>query len=110
MFNEWCGETDEWKKMAETSYVGKVTGIINSSKKCGVFVEIPSLMITGMITMKPEDIVRYKPQDEVNVKIVGFDEEKFYNPITKQMQHVDPYVVEDGTLKKCNIKPVLTLA
>ena len=50
MFNEWCGESDEWKKIAETSYEGKVTGIINSSKKCGVFVEIPSLMITGMIT------------------------------------------------------------
>ena len=110
MFNEWCGESDEWKKIAETSYEGKVTGIINSSKKCGVFVEIPSLMITGMITMKPEDIVKYKPQDTVSVKIVGFDEEKFYNPIAKQMQHVDPYVVEDGTLKKCNIKPVLTLA
>ena len=67
------------------------------------------ILVVTMITMKPEDIVKYKPQDEVSVKIVGFDEEKFYNPITKQMQHIDPYVVEDGILKKCNIKPVLSL-
>lgn len=110
MFNEWCGETDEWKKMSEVEHDGKVTGIINSSKKCGVFVEIPELRITGMISMNPEDLVNYKPQDSVKVKLTGFEEEKVYNPITKQMQHVDAYVVVDGALEKCNIKPILTLA
>ena len=47
---------------------------------------------------------------EVEVKLTGFDEERFYNPIAKQMQHVEPYIVEDGCLKKCNIKPILAMA
>lgn len=110
MFNEWCGETDEWKRIAENIRDGRVTGIINSSKKCGVFVEIPELKITGMIGMNPEDLVNYKPHDSIRVKLTGFEEEKVYNPITKQMQHVDAYVVVDGILEKCNIKPVLSLA
>lgn len=110
MFNEWCGETDEWKKIADTTYIGKVTGVINSSKKCGVFVEIPELMVTGMIAMSPDQLVNYKPHDNINVKLTGFDEEKYYNPFTKQMQHVDPYVVVDGVLEKCNIKPILAIA
>lgn len=110
LFNEWCGETDEWKKIMENKFTGKVTGIIHTSKKCGVFVEIPELAMTGMIAMEAENLVNYKPQQMVNVKLVGFEEEKYYNPITKQMQHVDPYIIVDGCLEKCNIKPILSLA
>lgn len=109
LFNEWCGETEQWKKISETVYNGKVTGVINTSKKKGVFVEIPELQVTGMVQMQPADLVNYKPQDDVQVYLTGFDEEKFYNPITKQMQHIDPYVVVGGVLEKCNIKPILTL-
>jgi hypothetical protein len=46
----------------------------------------------------------------VKVKITGFDEEKKWNSITKQMEHVEPYVIEDGCLVRCNLKPVLTFA
>ena len=107
LFKSWCEEGDLWKRSQTKEYEGKVTGIINSSKKCGVFVEIPELKITGMVASKPEEIVNYKPQDKVKVKLTGFDEEMFYNNITKQMQHVEPYIIEDGVLKRCNIKPVL---
>ena len=87
-----------------------MTGIINSSKKCGVFIEIPALNVTGMVSTKPEDLVNYKPRDEVKVKLTGFDEEMFFNQGVGQMQHVDPYVITDGKLEKCNLKPILQFA
>ena len=109
MFNSWCEESDYWKTVANTNYLGKVTGIINTSKKCGVFIEIPELSITGMVQAKPNELVNYKPHTEVSVKIIGFDEELFYNTDVEQIQHVMPYEIENGVLKKCNIKPILSL-
>lgn len=106
-FNAWCEESEVWNKFADTIYDGKVTGVINTSKKCGVFVEIPELSITGMVSTKPEELVNYKPHMNINVKLVGFDEELFYNPDVDQKQHVQPYEIEDGVLKKCNLKPIL---
>lgn len=108
-FKDWCEGNEEWKAFEETSYAGKVTGIINSSKKCGVFVEIPELKITGMVSCNPSELVNYKPKDEVRVRITGFDEEMYFNQQAQQMQHVDPYVIKDGALEKCNLKPILRL-
>lgn len=110
MFNSWCEESDYWKSQSEQSWVGRVTGIINTSKKCGVFVEIPELNITGMVKTNPDELVNYKPHSETIVKITGFEEETFYNNIAKQIQHAEPYIIEDGVLKKCNIKPILEFA
>lgn len=110
LFNSWCEESDLWKNFSATSVEGRVTGVINSSKKCGVFVEIPSLEMTGLVPVEPDQLVNYKADSIVNVKITGFDEEKKYNNITKQMEHVEPYVIEDGKLVHCNIKPILTIA
>ena len=108
MFKSWCEEGDLWKKAQETEYEGRITGPIHSSKKCGVFVEIPELNMTGLVPVEPDQLVNYKTDSKVKVKVTGFDEEKKYNPITKQMEHVDPYIIEDGCLVRCNIKPVLT--
>lgn len=108
MFKSWCEESDLWKKVQNCQYSGRVTGVINSSKKCGVFVEIPSLSMTGLVPVDPDQLVNYKADSEVWVKVTGFDEEKRYNSITQQMEHVDPYVIEDGCLVRCNLKPVLT--
>lgn len=110
LFNSWCEESDLWKNFSATAVDGRVTGVINSSKKCGVFVEIPSLDMTGLIPVEPDQLVNYKTDSQIKVKITGFDEEKKYNNITKQMEHVDPYLIEDGCLVRCNIKPVLTIA
>lgn len=110
MFNSWCDETDLWKTVANTLYTGKVTGVINTAKKCGVFVEIPELSITGMVATKPEELVNYKPHSDVKVKLTGFDEEMFYNSDVGQRQHVLPYEIENGILKKCNLKPILQFA
>ena len=110
IFNAWCEDNEYWKTIDSKAFDGKVTGIINSSKKCGVFVEIPELYITGLVTMKPEELVGYKPHSDISVKIKGFDEETYYNQTMQQMQHIEPYVITDGVLMKCNLKPVLELA
>jgi ribosomal protein S1 len=110
MFKSWCEEGQLWKDTENSTFDGRVTGVINSSKKCGVFVELPSLNMTGLVPVEASELVNYKADSLVKVKITGFDEEKKYNTITKQMEHVDPYVIEDGCLVRCNLKPVLTFA
>lgn len=110
MFNSWCDGTEYWKNVEETAFDGIVTGIINSSKKSGVFVEIPSLHITGLVSVAPDELVNYQPKQEIKVKIGGFDEEVFYNSTMKQVQHVEPYIIRDGALEKCNLRPILKLA
>lgn len=108
LFKSWCEESEAWKKNLTSKYQGRVTGVINSSKKCGVFVEIPALDMTGLVPVEPDQLVNYKADSFVWVQLTGFDEEKKYNSITKQMEHVDPYVIEDNCLVRCNLKPVLS--
>lgn len=110
MFNDWTEDNDAWKAQVEKTYEGVVTGVINSSKRCGVFVELPDLNITGMIKTTPEDLVTHRPQDSVFVKITDFEEDIRYNHDMQQAQHVAPYIIEDGAIKNCNIKPVLQFA
>lgn len=110
MFNNWCEDNEQWKTISQQRYTGKVTGIINSSKKCGVFVEITELSLTGMIPMKPEDLVNYKPQDSIDVMIDRFDEDTYYDPISQQVRHNLPYVIENDVLKEVNVKLILKLA
>ena len=110
MFNRWCEDSPKWEKYSKAIHGGVVTGVINSSKKCGVFVEVPDLNITGMVKVAPEELVNYKPGTNVAVRLSSFDEETFYNKEVGQVQHVDPYVIEDGVLMKCNLKPILVFA
>ena len=107
MFNRWCEDSPKWEKYSKAIHGGVVTGVINSSKKCGVFVEVPDLNITGMVKVEPDELVNYKPGDNVAVRLVSFDEETYFNKDVGQVQHVDPYVIEDGVLMKCNLKPIL---
>ena len=109
-FKAWTEENEQWEEFKNTKFEGKVTGIINTSKKCGVFIEIPSLNITGMVNTNPTELVNYKPKDVVEVKLDGFDEDVRFNTDAQQMQHVEPYIIEDNKIKKCNIKPILRFA
>ena len=109
MFKHWCEDDEKWKETTKNSLFGKVTGVINSSKKCGVFVEIPLFNITGMVNLPASEIVKYKPGQEVYVRIVDFEDMTYYDEVTKQRVHAEPYRIEDGKLRKCILKPVLEL-
>lgn len=109
LFDGCCEMNEFWKEATKKVYDGIVTGIINSSKKCGVFVEIPELFITGMVEMNADQLVNYKPQTKVQVSIVDFEENTYYDSATGQVRHDAPYEIDDDVLKTCNIKPILKL-
>ena len=111
LFKKWCEDADGWSEMASKNvYDGKVTGVINSSKKCGVFVEIPDLNVTGMVSVHPSHLVNFKRNQDVKIRITGFDEEMYFNHAAGQLQHAEPYIIEDNCLEKCSLKPVLAFA
>lgn len=110
MYGYFCNQDETWKNFTKTALKGKVTGILQSAKKCGVFVEIPSALVTGMIPMKPDEIVRYREGDAVDVCIVDFEDMSFVDNKTGFRYHNDPYVIEGDTLKSCILKPILKLA
>ena len=87
------GSTDAMK------YTGKVTGIINSNNKTGVFVEINDLYVIGMIPVGADDLVNYVPGEHVNVELTGFD--------TADGQ--EPFVIKNDRIVKCSAKPVFRL-
>lgn len=110
LYGDYCLQGKKWKAFTKSSFVGTVTGVINSSKKCGVFVELPLFNITGMINMEPERLVEFKAGDEVSVRITDFEQMLEYDPSTGNMVHQEPYKIENGCLKSCILKPVLELA
>lgn len=110
LYGDYCTQGKKWKSFTKSSFVGTVTGVINSSKKCGVFVELPLFNITGMINMEPERLVEFKAGDEVSVRITDFEQMLEYDPSTGNMVHQEPYKIENNCLKSCILKPVLELA
>ena len=110
LYGDYCSQGKKWKAFTKSSFVGTVTGVINSSKKCGVFVELPLFNITGMINMEPERLVEFKAGDEVSVRITDFEQMLEYDPSTGNMVHQEPYKIENNCLKSCILKPVLELA
>ena len=85
----------------EVIYDGTVTGIINSSKKTGAFVELDGYYITGLMPIDSMDIFNYKPGDKVRVKIKEFEVQ----------EGKDPFIVnKKGIVVKCNTRAVFELA
>jgi len=104
----WCDQSDEWEEITRKCYLGVVTGILNSSQKCGVFVEVPEMEYTGMINIPASKLSQYHPGDEVYVFLRGFDERMYYNPDVGQMQHLKQFDIVDGCIKEVNVKPIFT--
>lgn len=85
----------------ETIYDGTVTGIINSSKKTGAFVELDGKYITGLMPVDSFDILNYKAGDKIKVKIKEFEIQ----------DGKDAFVTnKKGIVIKCNTRPVFELA
>ena len=114
-FKDWTEDNNAWKELKGMNFIGYVTGTTSAAKKfdankrSGVFIEIPELNITGMVNMDDSELKNYQAGDEVRVRFDDFEEITKYNPITQQLQHIEPYIIEDNKIKKCNIKPILKL-
>ena len=85
----------------DNKFQGIVTGIINSQKKTGIFVELNDKYITGLAEIDAIDLINYKPGDPVTVKILNFECKEGCEPFvyTKGGRHI----------KECNIRPVFEI-
>ena len=54
-------------------FEGTVTGIINSNKKTGIFVELNGLYITGLMPIDSSELLDFKPGDQIKVKVKEFE-------------------------------------
>lgn len=110
LYGDYCTNGKKWKSFTKSTFTGNITGVINSSKKCGVFVELPIFNITGMINVEPERLVEFKAGEEISVRITDFEKMVEYDPTTGNLVHQEPYKIVDGCLKSCILKPVFELA
>lgn len=109
MYNLW-NDFETQKKLAALAnvdkvvsdvYNGTVTGIINSSKKTGIFVELDDKYITGLMPIEATELLDYKPGDKINVRITEFEIQ----------EGKDPFVLnKKNQVVKCNVRPVFEIA
>jgi len=93
--------SDKNVNIEQVIYNGIVTGIINSSKKTGAFVEIEGKYITGLMPTDSFDILNYKPGDHIRIKIKEFEVQ----------EGKEPFIInKKGNIVKCNTRPVFELA
>lgn len=89
-------------KVEPVVFEGTVTGIINSGKKTGIFVELNDKYITGLMPIEECDLLNYKTGDPINVSIKEFEVQEGKEPFVLNKR---------GTsLIKCNVRPVFELA
>jgi len=102
IYNKWLlASSDERVKYVPEVFDGVVTGIINSSNKTGIFVELNDKYITGLMPIDAIDLLDYKPGDPIRVKIAEFETQ----------EGKDPFIFnKKGQLLKCNVRPVFELA
>ena len=84
----------------EKTYVAKVTGIINSNNKTGIFLELDELFITGLMNTTPDELINYVPGQKLTVKIKEFD----------VIDGKEPFLIKDNKIKKCYVRPIFVLA
>lgn len=93
-------QSDNFKSEPEV-FQGHVTGIINSGKKTGVFVELDGLYITGLMPVDQMNLINYKPGDSINVYARQFEVK----------EGVEPFVTnKKGDILKCNTRVVFAEA
>lgn len=74
----------------------KVTGIINSNNKTGIFCEIEDKFIVGMIPCTEDELLNYVPGEQITVEIGKFEvgEDK------------EPFLIKNNKIQKCYTKPI----
>lgn len=94
------GERPDVKYVPEV-FTGKVTGIINSNKKTGIFIEIEDKYITGLMPVDESSLLNYKPGDTVQVYIQEFE----------CMEGKEPFFIDKkNIIRSCNLRPVFARA
>ena len=94
------GERPDVKYVPEV-FTGKVTGIINSNKKTGIFIEIEDKYITGLMPVDEANLLNYKPGDTVQVYIQEFE----------CIEGKEPFFIDrKNIIKACNLRPVFARA
>lgn len=106
----WCDAGEKWEAFTKETYPAQITGVINTSKKTGVFVEVPYMNVAGMVYVPEDELVNYASGTWVQVRFVDFDEEQVFNENVGQLQRLPAFEKEDGAIKKVNIKPILEFA
>ena len=81
---------------------GTVTGIINSNKNTGIFIELDDKFITGLMPIDNSDLVNYRPGDPIKVTIANFEVQEGKEPFTMNKR--------GNTIIKCNVRPVFAKA
>lgn len=92
----------EGVKYTPEKFEGVVTGIINSNKKTGVFVELPDKCITGLMPIDASDLLNYRPGDYITVSISEFEVQEGKEPFVTNKK--------GNKIIKCNVRPVFALA
>lgn len=79
-----------------TTFDAKVTGIINSNNKTGIFVELEEKSVVGMVPVTSDELLDYVPGQSVKVAIEKFEvgEDK------------EPFVIKNNKIVKCYTKPI----
>lgn len=101
-------DKEPWNEFNESPLIGKVTGILHSARKCGVFIELPELNITGMAPCAPDRLSYFHPGDLLHVRLKEFEILSDRDPNTGKTIQRDPYIIEDGCVKSVNIRPVFS--
>jgi len=104
MYKAMLDNGKEWKEMKKTVYKGTVTGVINSSKRVGVFVEIEDAHITTLIPTDASELVKYKPGQSVEVMLEEINSTTYYDSTMNQTKHNIPYEVDPETGEYINVK------
>lgn len=81
------------------TYDGVVTGIINSNKKTGIFVELEDKYITGLLPLDSSELLNYKPGDFIKVRFAEFEIQ----------EGKEPFEMRKNKVIKSNVRPIFEL-
>ena len=84
-------------------FEGTVTGIINSSKKTGAFVELDNKYITGLLSLNSESLYEFHPGDKIKVTIKEWECQPEKEPFVFDKKN-------PSQVYKCHLRPVFELA
>ena len=100
IYNKYLLTKNDSFKAEPENLKGHVTGIINSGKKTGVFVELDGMYITGLMPVDKMDLMNFKPGDEITVYPAEFEIKEGCEPFVTNKK---------GDIIRCNTRIVFGL-